>query len=192
MMMHPPLSPASSTPPFHQPPNPFVRMGTPRSLYPPPSATGDDYQHPEDRQRRREIEEAMLKNLRLEGLSRFVTAMAVLRPNWASENAALRVQIEDQLQSVAFGASGSTPLSISAVSHDMGLPLQREQLIKVGVIVARLYREKHHMDPPKKLAPGHHNGGGGDPDRQVNAYVEADRDLIAAALNQFFTAERAD
>jgi hypothetical protein len=45
--------------------------------------------------------------------------------------------------------------------------------------VARLYREKHHIEPPKKASVH------GD-ERRVNAYTEADRDLIVSALNQFF------
>ena len=177
--------------PFNPPPNPFYARsgGGPAGgrFSAAPAAAMDVVDHPEDRQRRRKIEEAMLRNLRLEGLSRFVSAMTQLRPAWASEDPALRTQLEEQLQSVAFGASGSTPLTISSVAQEQGLPLQHEQLVKVGAIVARLYREKHHADPPKKFAHG-----GGDPERRVNAYVEADRELITGALNQFFAAERVD
>ena len=108
--------PLLSAQPF-LPPNPFVRVG--RGQYPQaPPPVVDEQPYPEDRLRRREIEEAMLKNLRLEGLSRFVSAMTQLRPHWAAEDAALRVQLEEQLQNVAFGASGSTPLSISTVAQD--------------------------------------------------------------------------
>jgi len=123
----------------------------------------------------------MLRNLRLETLSRFVTTMGLLRPGWAEQDPALGSQIEEQLQSITLGSSGTAPLSISAVAQDLGIALQHEQLIKVGASVARMYREKHHAEPPKKPSPH-----ASDVDRRVNAYTEADRDLITGALNNFF------
>ena len=88
-----------------------------------------------------------------------------------------RLKVEEQLCSVAF--SSSAPLPISAVAQELGYELQHDQLIRVGATVARLYREKHHIEPPKKASVH------GD-ERRVNAYTEADRDLIVSALNQFF------
>ena len=174
-------------PPPFQTPNPFSTRVVRAHHNNLPAPVEGVEQCPEDRQRRREIEEAMLKNLRLEGLSRFVSAMSQLRPTWTSEDPALRTQVEEQLQNMAFGASTTTPLPISSVAQDIGIALQHEQLIKVGAIVARLYREKHHTEPPKK--PSLH---GGDMERRVNAYTETDRDLIVAALNLFFAGERTD
>ena len=131
----------------------------------------------DDRLRRREVDDAIYKNLCLDGLSKFVSTMTLLHPNWATENPSLRLKVEEQLCSVAF--SSSAPLPISAVAQDMGYELQHDQLIKVGATVARLYREKHRIEPPKKASMH------GD-ERRVNAYSEADRDLIVSALNQFF------
>jgi hypothetical protein len=129
----------------------------------------------EDRQRRREIDEAMLKDLKLSHLNRFVMGMNLLSPQWTAKEPQLAKRVEDQLTGLIFNSNA--PLPIAHVARDLGITLQHDQLIRVGATVARLYREKHHAEPPKKSAQW------GD-ERRINAYTEADRDLIVAALEQ--------
>jgi hypothetical protein len=138
----------------------------------------DDLYTDEDTQRRREIEQATLKDLKLGNITKFIGAMNLLRPDWVVENPSLCAQTEEMLNSAMH--SSNAPLPISAVASDLGIVLQHEQLIKVGAAVARLYREKYHTEPPKKASQH------GD-ERRVNAYTEADRHLIATALTQFFS-----
>jgi hypothetical protein len=129
----------------------------------------------EDRQRRREIDEAMLKDLKLSHLNRFVMGMNLLSPQWTAKEPQLAKRVEDQLTGLIFNSNA--PLPISSVARDMGITLQHEQLIKVGATVARLYRDKHRAEPPKR-----HSQWG--EERRINAYTEADRGLIVEALGQ--------
>ena len=138
----------------------------------------DDLYTDEDIQRRRDIELATLKDLKLGNITKFICAMNLLRPDWAVDTPSLRAQTEEMLNSAMH--SSNAPLPISAVANDLGIVLQHDQLIKVGASVARLYREKYHTEPPKKQSLH------GD-ERRVNAYTEADRELIVSALNQFFS-----
>lgn len=116
-------------------------------------------------------DDAALKDLKLGQIAKFVSTLTQLRPNWTTESPHLRAQTEELLMSVMF----NSPLAISAVAQDMGIALSNDQLIKAGAAVARLYRGKHHTEPPKKQRGE---------DRSVNAYTEADRELIVAALRQ--------
>lgn len=124
----------------------------------------------DDAQRRRDIEEATLKDLRLSNINKFISAMNQLRPAWVNDP--LCAHTEELLKTIMHS---DAPLPISAVANDMGITLHHDQLMKAGAIVARLYREKHRTEPPKR-----HNGD----DRRVNAYTMADRELIMAALAQ--------
>jgi hypothetical protein len=116
-------------------------------------------------------DDAALKDLRLGQISKFVSTLTQLRPNWTTESPHLRAQTEELLMGVMF----DSPLAISAVAQELGMQLSNDQLIKAGAAVARLYRGKHHTEPPKK-----HRGE----ERSINAYTEADRELIVAALKQ--------
>jgi hypothetical protein len=129
----------------------------------------------EDRQRKREIDEATLKDLKLSHLSRFVSTMSLLDPEWTAKVPQLSRRTEEQLTGLMFNSNAALP--ISSVARDMGITLTHDQLIKVGATVARLYRDKHHAEPPKK-----HTQWGDE--RRINAYTEADRDLIVTALDQ--------
>ena len=53
-------------------------------------------------ERRRESEEEALRNVRIEGLSRFMAAMSQLRPDWAAQDPALSAKIKALLQATAF------------------------------------------------------------------------------------------
>ena len=126
--------------------------------------------------RKKELDDAALKDLRLSHVARFVTAMDSLAPGWKSD-AQLRSRTQDVLFEAMFPGETRHTTSISVVAKEMGIPLDREQLIKVGATVARLYREKNHSAPPKKSlqwADG--------VDRRVNVYTDSDRGLIEAAL----------
>lgn len=140
-----------------------------------PSPDAESCAIDDDKQRRREIDEAMLKDLKFSHLNRFIMGMNMLAPQWTAKDPQLAKRVEDQLTGLIFNSNA--PLPISHVARDMGITLQHEQLIKVGAAVARLYRDKHHTEPPKK----HARWG---EERQINAYTEADRDLIVAALDQ--------
>ena len=120
---------------------------------------------------RREHEEATLKDLRLSHISKFVSTLNALSPDWTKENPQLHSQTEELLINLMF----DSPLAISAVAQDMGIVLSNDQLIRTGATVARLYRGKHRTEPPKKQRGEDH---------RVNAYTEADRDLIVTALKQ--------
>jgi len=135
----------------------------------------DEELHEDDKQRKREVDDAALKDLRLSHLNRFIMGMNMLKPQWADKDPHLAKRVEDQLAGLMFNSTA--PLPISSVARDMGITLQHDQLIKVGATVARLYRDKHRTEPPKK-----HSQWG--EERRINAYTEADRDLISEALGQ--------
>jgi hypothetical protein len=137
-------------------------------------ASPDEELAEDDKQRKRETNEAALKDQKLSHLSRFIAGMNMLNPQWATKEPQLAKRVEDQLMGVMFNSNA--PLPISSVARDMGITLQHDQLIKVGATVARLYRDKHRVEPPKK-----HSQWG--EERRINAYTEVDRDLIVAALD---------
>ena len=129
----------------------------------------------DEEQRKKELDEAILKDLKLSHVARFVSTMDSLDPGWKSD-ATLRVKTQEVLSEAMFPGESSRT-SISAIAKEMGVALDREQLIKVGAMVARLYREKNHSTPPKKSlqwADG--------VDRKVNVYTDEDRGLIETAL----------
>jgi hypothetical protein len=132
----------------------------------------------DDTQRNHEVDDATLKDLRLSHLNRFIMGMNMLKPQWADKDPQLAKRIEDQLTGLIFNSNA--PLPISSVARDMGITLQHDQLIKVGATVARLYRDKHHAEPPKR-----HSQRG--EERRINAYTEADRGLILEALGQIMS-----
>jgi hypothetical protein len=141
-------------------------------------ASPDEELAEDDKQRRREAEDAALKDQKLSHINRFIMGMNMLKPQWADKDPQLAKRVEDQLVGLMFNSNA--PLPISSVARDMGITLQHDQLIKVGATVARLYRDKHRAEPPKK-----HSQWG--EERRINAYTEADRDLIVAALDQIMS-----
>jgi len=159
----------------HHLPSPF-QPGSPRQPRRRPSP--DDDAAEDDKQRQRETDDAVLKDLKLSHLNRFIMGMNMLNPQWATKEPQLAKRVEDQLTGLMFNSTA--PLPISSVARDMGITLQHDQLIKVGATVARLYRDKHRTEPPKK-----HSQWG--EERRINAYTEADRDLIVAALDQIMS-----
>ena len=142
-------------------------------------ASPDDEPTEDDKQRKREADDAALKDLKLSHVNRFIMGMNLLNPQWATKDPQLAKRVEEQLTGLAFNSNA--PLPISSVARDMGITLQHEQLIRVGATVARLYRDKHRAEPPKK--PSSQWGE----ERRINAYTEADRDLITEALGQLMS-----
>ena len=138
----------------------------------------DDELSEEEKQRKGEADDAALKDLRLSHLNRFIMGMNMLKPQWADKDPQLAKRVEDQLVGLMFNSNA--PLPISSVARDMGITLQHDQLIKVGATVARLYRDKHRAEPPKR-----HSQRG--EERRINAYTEADRGLILEALSQIMS-----
>lgn len=159
----------------HHLPSPF-QPASPRHHRRRPSP--DDDLADDDKQRKRETDDATLKALKLSHLNSFITGMNLLNPQWAAKDPQLAKRVEDQLTGLMFNSNA--PLPISSVARDMGITLQHDQLIKVGATVARLYRDKHRAEPPKK-----HSQWG--EERRINAYTEADRDLIVLALDQILS-----
>ena len=141
-------------------------------------ASPDDDLAEEDKQRKRETEDAVHKDLKLSHLNRFIMGMNMLSPQWAERDPQLVKRIEDQLTGLMFNSNA--PLPISSVARDMGITLQHDQLIKVGATVARLYRDKHRAEPPKRQSQRGE-------ERRINAYTEADRGLILEALGQIMS-----
>jgi hypothetical protein len=145
----------------------------------------------EDRKRRREIEDVDLQCKRMSVATSFISSMSLLNPTWA-DDARLRVQTQDLLKNIALRAPGSqfllteegdarpssASLNVSDVAADMGLRLKIGQLSQVGVSVAAAYRRRYGRDPPRRqqFVAG--------AERWVNAYTEADRDLIQEALEK--------
>ena len=130
---------------------------------------------PDEDKRRRELDDATLKDLRLGHIAKFVQTMDLLAPGWKATDPRLKARLEEMLTDVMFSEGHTT--SISTIARELGIVLDREQLIKVGAAVARMYREKNKSAPPKKSlqwADGQ--------DRKVNVYTDEDRDLIVTAL----------
>jgi hypothetical protein len=73
----------------------------------------------------------------------------------------------------------ATPTSVSQVAKKMGMVLTNEQAIKVGKIVAKLYRAKYDEPPSKhtQLVNGRAT--------EVNTYFKKDEDLLTQALTTF-------
>ena len=101
--------------------------------------------------------------------------MNMLNPAWMAQDPQLRSNVHALLIEAMFSPEASVP--ISAVAREMGIFLENEQLLKVGSTVANFYRSRYGCEPPKRNNPW------GD-ERQVNAYTDADRDLIVSAIRQ--------
>jgi hypothetical protein len=161
-----PMLPSSFHPPFQT-----ASPRHPRRRASPADETVDE----DTTAHKREFDDAALKDLKLSHINRFIMGMNMLNPQWANKDPQLAKRIEDQLTGLI--CNSNAPLPISSVARDMGVTLQHDQLIKVGATVARLYRDKHRTEPPKR-----HTQWG--EERRINAYTEADRGLIVEALGQ--------
>jgi hypothetical protein len=150
-----------------------------------------------EKKRKREIEDTELHCKKLGNVKLFTDTMTLINPRWL-EDARLRMQTEDWLKNVAFnsqlaltngsgGASNSGSLTngedyrsitIADVARDMGLRLDHGQSIRVGALVAKKYKKKYGVDPPKKPRWVDNQ------ERDVCAYTEKDRDIIVEALRE--------
>jgi hypothetical protein len=148
---------------------------------------------PEDRKRRRELEDVelaskkvMVKEREVGLVHSFIDTMRLINPKW-SDDTRLRMQTEDWLKNVAFKPAlgitdgSSVPvelksISVSQVAQEMGKRLTHGQSIRVGSHVVKAYRKKYGKLPPK------HAQWVDGAERSVNSYTEADRDLVEHAI----------
>ncbi len=115
----------------------------------------------------------------------FMEAMERLDPNW-KQDTRLVVQTKDLLKNIVLGPQASItngqdsqalPLSIQDLARELGYgTLGHGDLCKIGRKAIELYRAKHDCVPPKRLQ--FVDGA----ERMVNAYTEADRELLIKAV----------
>ena len=115
----------------------------------------------------------------------FIEAMENLDQNW-KQDTRLVVQTKDLLKNIVLGPqtsitngqdSQAQPLSIQELARELGYgTLGHGDLCKIGKKAIELYRAKHDCAPPKRLQ--FVDGA----ERLVNAYTEADRDLLVRAV----------
>jgi hypothetical protein len=153
-------------------------------------ATLGDGEDERDRKRRRLMEDAQTQSLqnknRSESLGIISTSMDLmtrLNPGWTNDGRFL-LQLQDQVMNIAASPSAPTaitngdhaPLTISEVARGLGRSLNHGQLIQVGKLVAKAYRQRHNADPPS------HQQYVDGATRLIKSYTEADRDLIEEAI----------
>ena len=146
----------------------------------------------EDLKLKRLREEIELENLQAQSVNRkqknvtdFMEAMEKLDPNW-KQDTRLVIQTKDRLKNIVLGPQASImngqdnralPLSIQELARDLGYgTLGHADLCKIGKKAIELYRAKHDRAPPKRLQ--FVDGA----ERPVNAYTEADRDVLTHAI----------
>ena len=111
--------------------------------------------------------------------------MENLDQNW-KQDTRLVVQTKDLLKNIVLGPqtsitngqdSQAQPLSIQELARELGYgTLGHGDLCKIGKEAIELYRAKHDCAPLKRLQ--FVDGA----ERLVNAYTEADRDLLVRAV----------
>ena len=146
----------------------------------------------EDLRLKRRREEIELENLQAQSVSRkqknvtdFIDLMERLDPNW-KQDTRLVIQTKDRLKNIVLGPQASItngqdsqalPLSIQELARELGYgTLGHGDLCKIGRKAIELYRAEHDWAPPKRLQ--FVDGA----ERLVNAYTEADRDLLVHAV----------
>lgn len=153
-------------------------------------ATLGDGEEEQDRKRRRVMEDAQIQSLqnknRIESLEIISTSMDLmtrLNPTWTNDSRFL-LQLQDQVMNITAPPSAGmaitngkhAPITISEVARELGQTLNHSQLIQVGRMVAKAYRQRHNA-----AAPEHAQYVDG-ATRMVKSYTEADRDLIEDAI----------
>jgi hypothetical protein len=145
------------------------------------------------KRRREQLEidklEADIQNSRLvtqqKSVEEFIKTMECLDPDWKKDTR-LVVQTKDRLKNIVLGPQASItngqdsqalPLSIQELARELGYgTLGHGDLCKIGKKAIELYRAEHDRAPPKRLQ--YVDGA----ERLVNAYTEADRDLLVRAV----------
>lgn len=111
----------------------------------------------------------------------YMETMEMLDANWKQDQR-LVVQLKDLLTNVtldrkAIGSSDDEAIYITMVAREMGYPkLCHGQDCMIGKEMAKLYREKHGVEPPtcKRLVNG--------TEMVVKHYVARDKDLMVRAI----------
>jgi hypothetical protein len=133
-----------------------------------------------------------VKDAEIASVTAFANAMTMLNPDW-KKDARLRLRVEDTLKTTLLGSPPAAPLaitdgqaapppmqsvSVGEVAQKMGLGsrIKHSDSIAIGKAVAKAYLKKHGQHPPKsrRWVDG--------AEREVNAYTEADRELIERAI----------
>ena len=120
----------------------------------------------------------------------FVSVMDMLNADWKSD-ARLCLQLQDSLKNVVLN-NGNAPVSaitngdppptqsltIGEMAQRMGFSLKHADQVAIGHSVSKAYLKKHGKKPSKcrRWVDG--------AEREVNAYTEADRHLIEAAVRE--------
>ena len=135
--------------------------------------------------------ELEVQERRIACVEKFASVMGVLDPEWKSD-ARLCLQVKDSLknallnkgviQAPAIGNGDSPPLTqsltIGEMAQRMGFSLKHADQVAIGHSVSKAYLKKHGKKPSKcrRWVDG--------AEREVNAYTEADRHLIEAAVRE--------
>jgi hypothetical protein len=149
-----------------------------------------DGEEERDRKRRRlmsdsEIQsmQAQTRSLALDNINIAMDILGKLNPAWRNDGRLL-VQLEDQVKNIVAPPSSTlaitngdhAPITISEVARELGRTLNHGQLIQVGKLVAKGYRQRHNAEPPEH---GQYVDGA---TRMIKSYTEADRDLVEDAI----------
>ena len=139
----------------------------------------------EDMNRKRRREDLDYQIQRQESVTSFIHTMQLLDPNW-KQDTRLLIQTKDLLKNIVLGPQAAitngecaapAPLSIQELARDLGYgTLGHADLCKIGKKAIEFYRAKHDSVPPKRLQ--FVDGA----ERSVNAYTEADRDILTHAV----------
>ena len=139
-----------------------------------------------DRKRKRELEDTQLHDLKVGVVTKFATTMDLINPSWRDDTR-LRLKTEDWLKNAAFnngvpaitngGEHLNKSISVSQVAQEMGYTnLKHGHLIKLGLAIARKYRDKYDTEAPTHLQWV--DGA----ERKVKSYTERDREMIEEAI----------
>ena len=144
--------------------------------------------------------EIAIKHQEIMNVQTAKTTMDLLIPDWKTDSR-LKLQLEDWAKNVIFGQKPASPvappsgvarpqiappaptgvhtISISQVAMELGHRLRAGDLVIMGKLVAKAYRDKYNENP------GKHRQWVDGAEREVNSYTERDRDLLTAVVRQY-------
>ena len=126
----------------------------------------------------------------LGSVEKFTKLMDSLNPAWKND-ARLRLQTEDMVKNITFNTqpliteNGEVDhsISIGQVIKELGFSCNQGDLVSIGRMTAKAYRDAHSKDPPK------HRQWVDGCERNVNSYTERDRALMENAVRRYFNDE---
>ena len=147
--------------------------------------------------------EISIKHQEIMNVQSAKATMDLLIPDWKADSR-LKLQMEDWAKNTIFGQRPVQPLladapppqhaphpqhipnppntqtiSISQVAMELGHRLRAGDLVIMGKLVAKAYRDKYNENP------GKHRQWVDGAEREVNSYTERDRDLLASVVRQY-------